>query len=85
MTLAQLISRLEEYRETYGDHLEVRLMTQENWPFENKITGVTSSNEINTVDDEDDEDDDSNEKAVIYIVEGNQLGYGNKDAWKACY
>lgn len=40
MTLNQLIDRLEEYRERLGDDCEVRLMTQQNWPFENTITGL---------------------------------------------
>ena len=46
MTLHELIERLEEYRGELGD-AEVRLMTQQNWPFENAITGLVSGAEIN--------------------------------------
>lgn len=84
MTIDQLIERLEEYRELIGGNAEVRLMTQQNWPFENSITGVCSGEEINDRDeDEDDEDVDTDQ--VVYIVEGEQLGYGSKRAWDVAY
>jgi hypothetical protein len=37
MTLNEIIERLEEYRDELGGDCEVRLMTQQNWPFENAI------------------------------------------------
>jgi hypothetical protein len=83
MTIDQLIERLEEYRDTLGGDAEVRLMTQQNWPFENAVTGLASGEEINQADDED--DDDVDDDVVVYIVEGQQLGYGSKRAWEvAC-
>ena len=39
MTLNELIERLEEYRDQLGEDCEVRLMTQQNWPFENGVYG----------------------------------------------
>ncbi len=83
MTLNELIERLEEYRDEMGGDAEVRLMTQQNWPFENAITGLVSGAEINDTDDEDDEDVDTD--AVVYIVEGTQLGYGSKRAWELAH
>jgi hypothetical protein len=86
MTINDLIERLEEYRDLHGEDCEVRLMTQQNWPFENAITGLVSGAEINDTDGDDNEDtddEDVNEDAVIYIVEGTQLGYGSKRAWDA--
>jgi hypothetical protein len=83
MTLNELIERLEEYRDLHVGNCEVRLMTQQNWPFENAITGLVSGAEINEADDDDDacvEDD-----AVVYIVEGTQLKYGSKRAWDAAH
>jgi hypothetical protein len=82
-----MIERLEEYREDLGGDAEVRLMTQQNWPFENVICGLASGFEINdSVDDFDPEDDgDVDDEAVVYIVEGGQLGYGTKRAWEAAY
>ena len=83
MTIDQLIQRLEEYREVFGGDTAVRLMTQQNWPFENAITGLASGAEINEADEDDDacvEDD-----AVVYIVEGTQLKYGSKRAWDAAH
>lgn len=91
MTLNELIERLEDYRTEFGNgDVEVRLMTQQNWPFENGIYGITSGQEINNEDDEfEDGDDlydgDASEDAVVYIVEGGQLGYGTKRAWDTAY
>ena len=84
MTIDQLIERLEEYRDLIGGDAHVRLMTQQNWLFENSITGVCSGEEINDAADEDDPDDDGDvdDDAVLYIVEGQQLGYGTKRAWE---
>ncbi len=86
MTIDELIARLEDYRDEIGGDAEVRLMTQQNWPFENNICGLASGAEINGFDgDDDDEDgddaDDAADDSVLFIVEGRQLGYGTKRAW----
>ena len=47
---------LQDYRDDLGGDTEVRLMTQQNWPFENGIVGLASGAEINERDDGDDED-----------------------------
>ena len=83
MTLNELIERLEEYRDQLGEDTEVRLMTQQNWPFENTITGLAPGAEINESDDDDEEDVD--EEAVVYIVEGTQLGYGSNRVWEIAW
>lgn len=86
MTVSGLMTLLEEYRETHGDDCEVRLMTQQNWPFENRIAGVTSGAEMNEgdEDDEDFDDQDVADDAMVYIVEGGQICYGSKRAWETC-
>lgn len=84
MTVSQLIERLEEYRKAMGDDIEVRLMTQQEWPFENTILGVASGEEINATDDAE-EDEDVDDENVVYIVERDQLGYGSKRAWEIAY
>ena len=83
MTQNEMIERLGEYRDLHGEDCEVRLMTQQNWPFENAITGLVSGAEIN----ESNEDDDAcvEDDAVVYIVEGTQLKYGSKRAWDAAH
>lgn len=83
MTIDDLIDRLEEYRDDLGGDAEVRLMTQQNWPFENEICGLVSGEEINDCDDE--ADDDVDQDAVVFIVEGRQRCYGSKRAWEAAY
>ena len=42
MTVSELIARLEDYRDDLGGDTEVRLMTQQHWPFENSIFGLVS-------------------------------------------
>jgi len=79
MTIDDLIERLEGYRDEIGGDAEVRLMTQQNWPFENTIHGLASGAEINDSDEDDDGDVEAD--AVLYLVEGSQLGYGTKRAW----
>ena len=85
MTIDELIGRLEEYRDELGGDAEVRLMTQQNWPFENGIVGLASGAEIN--DDGDDSEDDGDVEAdeVVYLCEGEQLCYGTKRAWQVAY
>lgn len=84
MTVSRLIELLADYREQHGDDCEVRLMTQENWPFENRIAGVTSGAEMNEGDEDEEEYDDQDVEsdAMVYIVEGGQICYGSKRAWE---
>ena len=85
MTIDELIARLEDYRDEIGGDAQVRLMTQQNWPFENSIYGLASGAEINDYDEDDEDggdDDDAAEDAVLFIVEGQQIGYGTKRAWE---
>ncbi len=83
MTIDELIQRLEEYRDALGGEADVRLMTQQNWPFENEIVGLASGEEIN--DQDDGEDDDVDEDSVVFIVEGQQRCYGSTRAWEVAY
>ena len=87
MTLNELIERLEEYREDLGGDVEVRLMTQQNWPFENAIAGLASAEEIFDASDPEDDDEDEEEdlEGVVYICEGRQLGDGDSRAWEAAH
>ncbi|TWU39339.1 hypothetical protein [Novipirellula artificiosorum] len=86
MTLETLINLLAEYAEEHGGDAEVRLMTQENWPFENRIAGVTSGAEMNEASEDDPseyfDDQDVADDAMVYIVEGGQICYGSKRAWE---
>ena len=82
MQLDTLIEILNDYREEFGGDAEVRLMTQQNWPFENRICGVTSGRDMNEADDEGDDDQDVADENIVYIVEGGQICYGSKRAWE---
>ena len=86
MNLDTLIEILSDYREEFGGDAEVRLMTQESWPFENRIAGVTSGHEINETSDDVEASDDHDvaDETIVYIVEGGQICYGSKRAWETC-
>ena len=81
MTIDELIEYLENYRDEIGGDAEVRLMTQQNWPFENSVHGLASGAEINASDEDEDDDGDVASDQILYIVEGQQLCYGTKRAW----
>lgn len=84
MNLDTLIEILSDYREEFGCDAEVRLMTQQNWPFENRICGVTSGRDMNEADEEDEDTQDVADDNTVYIVEGGQICYGSKRAWETC-
>jgi hypothetical protein len=81
LTIDELIENLENYRDEIGGDAEVRLMTQQNWPFENSVHGLASGAEINASDEDEDDDGDVASDQILYIVEGQQLCYGTKRAW----
>ncbi len=83
MKVRELIEALEDL----DPESRVLLMTQQNWPFENSIYGITSRDEL-LRDPEDDEETDEETADPdggppdVFIVEGNQLAYGSKAAWR---
>ena len=81
MTVDDLIERLEAYRDELGGDAEVRLATQQNYPLEANLRGVCSASEII---DSCDEDEQAVNEAVVYLVEGSQVGYGSKVCWEVC-
>src|SRR5687767_5354185 len=93
MTISQLIETLTELADEHGPDTEVRLMSQPNYPFEYAISGVTDLAAIWEAEKEDQEDEDNPEQfdpdgveadtPVIYLTEGQQLGYGTSAAWAA--
>lgn len=79
MTVSELIERLEEM----DPEAEVRLMTQRHYPLEAKLHGVCESAELRRGDDGEDDDDEVQEvEPIVYLVEGAQVGYGLKSAWR---
>ena len=86
MKVKDLISLLED---TDPD-TEVRLMTQENYPFENALIGAwqppaegedEDGNGFTPADGDEFGHRAGQPVKVLYLVEGRQLGYGTKDAW----
>jgi len=75
MTVKELIEELEQYE----PDCEVRLMTQQSWPFQNSIRGLCESAQF-----VDSEEGLPSDELIVYIVEGRQIGYGNKEAWDIC-
>lgn len=94
MNLSQLIETLTDLAEQHGPDAEVRLMSQSNYPFEYSLAGVTDLAAIwDAEKSAQDEDDDNPEMfdpegvdedtPVVYLLEGQQLGYGTSAAWQA--
>ena len=79
MTVNELIERLGDYD---GD-AEVRIMTQQAWPFENSLYGIISREETHEQEEGDGEayEDQDAEATDVFLVEGTQLCYGMKAAW----
>lgn len=92
MKVSQLIQLLEEC----DQDATVRIMMQPHWPFECAIDGVAVRSDFDDfecvcADEEGDEWDgecrcapkglDGGEENDVFIVEGNQERYGNKNAW----
>lgn len=74
MNVAELIDRLSEY----DPNTEVRLATQPNYPFEYSIGNVVSDYVLHYNDGDNDEI--VNGRDVVYIAEGEQIGYLNGNA-----
>jgi hypothetical protein len=71
MTVGELIAELESYPEDAN----VRIMTQPSYPFEHHIDMVVQRVDFADADEEDGDEDD------VFILEGDQIGYGSKRAW----
>lgn len=79
MNVAELIDRLNKY----DPNTEVRLMTQQNWPFECVVAGVVSRLEMVQYEDETPHGALHRVPPCVFITEGAQLQYGSKLAWEA--
>lgn len=77
MRLSDLIDQLTEIQEDLDNDPEVRLMIQPTYPFEYSIKGVVTSEEFS-------EDRITKESNTVFIIEGGQLKYGNKEAFNCC-
>lgn len=84
MKVQELIDLLEEQ----DPDAEVLIMSQQNWPFENAVYGVTVRSELTGEDDDDDAEPEparhrgDGTPTDVFIVEGSQLRYGSKTAWE---
>ena len=70
MTVRDLISALEDY----DQDAEVRIAIQPRWPLEYTISDVVCSDSINDAEEGDGEPD-HDKPVVVYITEGQQVGY----------
>jgi len=81
MKVAELIEILEEM----APDAEVLIGSQENWPFEYSLAGVTSREEMLDAADSDEEPSYENGTtgSDVFLVEGQQLRYGSNLMWRA--
>ncbi len=80
MNVRELIQELE----CKDQHAEVRIMSQPSWPFEYSISGVVDREAIKQVDRDHDYEGEPDEQNDVFLLEGSQLCYGDKNAWDAC-
>lgn len=76
MTVSELIDLLSEQ----DPDAPVRIMLQPTYPLESNVAGIWA-NDSGDPDDAFIEDDEDTGKRPVFIVEGNQRGYGTKRAW----
>jgi hypothetical protein len=88
MKIRELVEALEDFAAEHGEDVEVRLATQEAWPFECALLGVAGSDEIAVAGEEEDEEEEvqadpdaEQPTPILYLVEGKQLAYGRRAAW----
>ena len=84
MTVKELIKILEDL----DPDARVFVVSQENWPFENDLWGVAVREDMHERDDDDGDHTARNyERGTaandVFLVEGQQLRYGSKSAWRA--
>jgi hypothetical protein len=80
--MSMTVGELKEYLENFDDEAEVRIMSQPSWPFEYSIDSVKSREDFEDIENSEDEPQ-RKEKNIsdVFIIEGSQLCYGNKDAF----
>jgi hypothetical protein len=74
VTVGKLIEALSRYPEDAN----VLIANQPSYPFEVEILGVGTRESI-----DDDNNHDGTDKSDVFLVEGDQLRYGNSEIWDA--
>jgi len=84
MTLLELVESLEDLADELGEEkaaeTEVRLAVQPRWPFEHDLAGIALSSDLRRGDDEEVGEEST---PVVYLAEGEQLGYAPPGIWEA--
>lgn len=85
MKLTDLIESLQDIADSLGEdkaaETEVQLMYQPSYPLRSRLAGVVRKSDAEAISDQEDESTDTDEPEVVYLLEGTQLGYGNRHAW----
>ncbi|MDX2023261.1 MAG: hypothetical protein SF187_23710 [Deltaproteobacteria bacterium] len=89
------VKELIEILEDQDPNAEVLTISQKSWPFEYEVAGVTARREVRRAEREENGEEDDNDAADaeedrrertaptdVLIVEGKQLRYGSKAAWR---
>ena len=80
--MSMTVRELREMLEMFDDEAEVRIMSQPSWPFEYSINNVIARGDFEDIENSEDESQRSDKKdGDVFIIEGNQICYGNKNAF----
>ena len=75
------VGEFKELLEDLDDEMEVQLQTQKHWPFINSISHVILKSQVYAQHDDEDKEFEKEGEDILFLVEGEQLSYGNKEAW----
>lgn len=84
MNIREMIEKLEDLAEDFGDNAEIRLAQQPSWPLEYSIGEINAVDINELTEEEEDEGEEGDEpEYVVFIGEGSQLGYLSRNGSKA--
>lgn len=75
------VQKLTDLLSEYSPEADVRLIHQPRYPLLSALAGIVSESEIRAHEGRDLGDD---EPEVVFLLEGQPLGYGRASAWDAC-
>jgi hypothetical protein len=78
------VKELIEYLQDFDQEAEVRIMSQPSWPFEYSVSGIAAREDFEDIDEGEQPQRREKNQSDVFLIEGSQICYGNKDAWSSC-
>ena len=81
MTVRELMELLEDE----DPDAKVLIASQVAWPFEYSVAGIANRQEVSDASEEDEPGNGETDPSDVFIVEGQQLRYGDKATWQVVH